>query len=165
MSKDTSMLSGMGNLNPDAAKMSKNKGRVSLKDLMRLLSFTGTSKGQMFLLICAAVISGGIQVVAPYFLAKTVDHMGKVGSVDFSFLATRALILLGMYLGASFFTWVVSYFANIVAARTAQEVRQRLSHKLSVCLCLSTIRTRKAIRRHTLSTMPMQSRMVCCKVC
>lgn len=131
MSKDTSMLSGMGNLNPDAAKMSKNKGRVSLKDLMRLLSFTGTSKGQMFLLICAAVISGGIQVVAPYFLAKTVDHMGKVGSVDFSFLATRALILLGMYLGASFFTWVVSYFANIVAARTAQEVRQRLSHKLS----------------------------------
>ncbi len=131
MSKDTSMLSGMGNLSPDAAKMSKNKGKVSLKDLTRLLSFTGTSKFQMFLLILAAVLSGGITVVAPVFIGRTIDNMGEAGSVDFSYLATHALILLGMYLGASVFAWAVSYFANIVAAKTAQEVRRALSHKLS----------------------------------
>ena len=41
MAKD-SMLSGMGNLSPDAAKMSDAKSRVSMKDLAALLR--GTEK-------------------------------------------------------------------------------------------------------------------------
>ena len=130
MAKD-SMLSGMGNLSPDAAKMSDGKSRISLKDLSSLLRFTGTSKFSLILLILAAILSGGLQVVAPTFLGATVDHMGDVGNVDLSYLGTRALILLGMYLLAALFTWVVSYFANVVAAKTALEVRRSLSKKLS----------------------------------
>lgn len=130
MAKD-SMLSGMGNLSPDAAKMSDGKSRISLKDLSSLLRFTGTSKFSLLLLILAAILSGGLQVVAPTFLGATVDHMGDVGNVDLSYLGKRALILLGMYLLAALFTWVVSYFANVVAAKTALEVRRSLSRKLS----------------------------------
>ena len=130
MAKD-SMLSGMGNLSPDAAKMSDGKSRISLKDLSSLLRFTGTSKFSLILLILAAILSGGLQVVAPTFLGATVDHMGDVGNVDLSYLGKRALILLGMYLLAALFTWVVSYFANVVAAKTALEVRRSLSKKLS----------------------------------
>ena len=125
------MLSGMGNLSPDAAKMSDGKSRISLKDLSSLLRFTGTSKFSLILLILAAILSGGLQVVAPTFLGATVDHMGDVGNVDLSYLGKRALILLGMYLLAALFTWVVSYFANVVAAKTALEVRRSLSKKLS----------------------------------
>ena len=125
------MLSGMGNLSPDAAKMSDGKNRISLKDLSSLLRFTGTSKFSLVLLILAAVLSGGLQVVAPAFLGATVDHMGEAGNVDLSYLTRRALILLGMYLMAALFTWVVSYFANVVAAKTALEVRRSLSKKLS----------------------------------
>ena len=125
------MLSGMGNLSPDAAKMSDGKNRISLKDLSSLLRFTGTSKFSLVLLIMAAVLSGGLQVVAPAFLGATVDHMGDAGNVDLSYLTKRALILLGMYLMAALFTWVVSYFANVVAAKTALEVRRSLSKKLS----------------------------------
>ena len=125
------MLSGMGNLNPDAAKMSSGKSRISLKDLGALLRFTGTSKFAMILLILAAVFSGALQVVAPFFLGTTIDNMGEAGSVDFTYLGTRAAILLGMYLLAALFTWVVSYFANVVAAKTALEVRKALSAKLS----------------------------------
>lgn len=125
------MLSGMGNLSPDAAKMSDGKSRISLKDLSSLLRFTGTSKFSLLLLILAAILSGGLQVVAPTFLGATVDHMGDVGNVDLSYLGKRALILLGMYLLAALFTWVVSYFANVVAAKTALEVRRSLSRKLS----------------------------------
>ncbi len=69
--------------------------------------------------------------MAPTFLGATVDHMGDVGNVDLSYLGKRALILLGMYLLAALFTWVVSYFANVVAAKTALEVRRSLSKKLS----------------------------------
>ena len=130
MAKD-SMLSGMGNLSPDAAKVSDGKSRISLKDLSSLLRFTGTSKFSLLLLILAAILSGGLQVVAPTFLGATVDHMGDVGNVDLSYLGKRALILLGMYLLAALFTWVVSYFANVVAAKTALEVRRSLSRKLS----------------------------------
>ena len=130
MAKD-SMLSGMGSLSPDAAKMSDGKSRISLKDLSSLLRFTGTSKFSLLLLILAAILSGGLQVVAPTFLGATVDHMGDVGNVDLSYLGKRALILLGMYLLAALFTWVVSYFANVVAAKTALEVRRSLSRKLS----------------------------------
>ncbi|MBP5492790.1 MAG: ABC transporter ATP-binding protein [Clostridiales bacterium] len=130
MAKD-SMLSGMGNLNPDAAKMSDGKSKISLKDLTALLRFTGTSKISIILLILAAVLSGGLQVVAPYFMGITVDTMGEAGSVDFTFLGKRAMILLCMYLLAALFTWVVSYFANVVAAKTAQEVRRALSLKLT----------------------------------
>ena len=130
MAKD-SMLSGMGNLSPDAAKMSDAKTRVSMKDLTALLRFTGTSKFSLVLLILAAILSGGLQVVAPAFLGATIDNMGEAGNVDLSYLATRALILLGMYLLAALFTWVVTYFANVVAAKTALEVRRSLSHKLS----------------------------------
>ena len=130
MAKD-SMLSGMGNLNPDAAKMSDAKTRVSLKDLTALLRFTGTSRFSIVLLILAAVLSGGLQVVAPAFLGATIDNMGEAGAVDLSYLGKRALILLGMYLLAALFTWVVSYFANVVAAKTALEVRKALSRKLS----------------------------------
>lgn len=125
------MLSGMGNLSPDAAKMSDGKSRISLKDLSSLLRFTGTSKFSLLLLILAAILSGGLQVVAPTFLGATVDHMGDVGNVDLSYLGKRSLILLGMYLLAALFTWVVSYFANVVAAKTALEVRRSLSRKLS----------------------------------
>ena len=130
MAKD-SMLSGMGNLAPDAAKMSDAKSRISMKDLSALLRFTGTSKFSIALLILAAILSGGLQVVAPAFLGKTIDNMGEAGNVDLSYLGTRALILLGMYLIAAIFTWVVSYFANVVAAKTALEVRKALSRKLT----------------------------------
>ena len=130
MAKD-SMLSGMGNLAPDAAKMSDAKSRISMQDLSALLRFTGTSKFSIALLILAAILSGGLQVVAPAFLGKTIDNMGEAGNVDLSYLGTRALILLGMYLIAAVFTWVVSYFANVVAAKTALEVRKALSRKLT----------------------------------
>ena len=130
MAKD-SMLSGMGNLSPDAAKMSDAKSRVSMKDLAALLRFTGTSKFSIVLLILAAILSGGLQVVAPAFLGATIDNMGEAGNVDLQYLGTRALILLGMYLVAAVFTWVVSYFANVVAAKTALEVRKALSKKLT----------------------------------
>ncbi len=129
MAKD-SMLSGMGNLNPDAAKMSDGKSRVSLKDLTALLRFTGTSKISIVLLILAAIFSGGLQVVAPAFLGATIDNMGETGNVDLTYLGIHAGILLGMYLVAALFTWVVSYFANVVAAKTALEVRRALSAKL-----------------------------------
>jgi len=130
MAKD-SMLSGMGNLNPDAAKMSSGKSRISLRDLGALLRFTGTSKFSIMLLILAAIISGGLMVVAPAYIGLTIDSMGKAGSVDLKYLGTHSLILLGMYLIAALFTWVVSYFANVVAAKTALEVRKALSQKLS----------------------------------
>ncbi len=129
MAKD-SMLSGMGNLNPDAAKMSDGKSRISLKDLTALLRFTGTSKISIVLLILAAIFSGGLQVVAPAFLGVTIDNMGETGNVDLTYLGIHAGILLGMYLVAALFTWVVSYFANVVAAKTALEVRRALSAKL-----------------------------------
>ena len=125
------MLSGMGNLSPDAAKMSDAKSRVSMKDLAALLRFTGTSKFSIVLLILAAIFSGGLQVVAPAFLGKTIDNMGEAGNVDLKYLGTHAMILLGMYLIAALFTWVVSYFANVVAAKTALEVRKALSLKLT----------------------------------
>ena len=130
MAKD-SMLSGMANLSPDAAKMSDGKSRVSMKDLASLLRFTNTSKFSFVLLILAAILSGGLQVVAPAYLGYTIDHMGEAGAVDLSYLGTHALILLGMYLVAALFTWVVSYFANVVAAKTALEVRRALSLKLT----------------------------------
>ena len=126
-----SMLSGMGNLSPDAAKMSDGKSRISMKDLTALLRFTGTSKISLILLILAAVFSGALQVVAPAFLGTTIDNMGEAGNVDLKYLGTRASILLGMYLLAAIFTWVVSYFANVVAAKTALEVRNALSKKLT----------------------------------
>ena len=125
------MLSGMANLNPDAAKMSDGKSRVSTKDLASLLRFTNTSKFSFILLIFAAILSGGLQVVAPAFLGYTIDHMGEAGSIDLSYLGSHALILLGMYLVAALFTWVVSYYANVVAAKTALEVRRALSLKLT----------------------------------
>ena len=125
------MLSGMGNLSPDAAKMSDGKSRISMKDLTALLRFTGTSKISLILLILAAVFSGALQVVAPAFLGTTIDNMGEAGNVDLKYLGTRASILLGMYLLAAIFTWVVSYFANVVAAKTALEVRNALSKKLT----------------------------------
>lgn len=130
MAKD-SMLSGMANLSPDVAKMSDGKSRVSMKDLASLLRFTNTSKFSFVLLILAAILSGGLQVVAPAYLGYTIDHMGEAGAVDLSYLGTHALILLGMYLVAALFTWVVSYFANVVAAKTALEVRRALSLKLT----------------------------------
>lgn len=130
MAKD-SMLSGMANLAPDAAKMSDGKSRIAWKDLSVLLHFTGTSKFAMILLILAAIGSGALQVVAPAFLGATIDNMGEAGSVDLAYLGQRALILLGMYLAAALFTWVVSYFANVVAAKTALEVRRSLSAKLT----------------------------------
>ncbi len=125
------MLSGMGNLSPDAAKMSDGKSRISMKDLTALLRFTGTSKISLILLILAAIFSGALQVVAPAFLGTTIDNMGETGNVDLKYLGTRASILLGMYLLAAIFTWVVSYFANVVAAKTALEVRNALSKKLT----------------------------------
>ncbi|HPE38249.1 MAG TPA: ABC transporter ATP-binding protein [Bacillota bacterium] len=131
MAKDTSMLQGIGNLSPDANKMRKSTRSISFRDLKRLAQYTGEGRIKMVFLIMAAIISGGLFVVAPVFSGNAIDLMAGKGKVDFESVTRYALVLLAMYAIAAFFSWIVSYYANIIAANTAARLRGEMASKFS----------------------------------
>lgn len=124
MPQAASMLPGMRNLAPDEQKLGQAPVKPSWKIFLRILGYAGRHRGQIILVILFAVIGCSFDVSAPFFMGLAIDYMIGKGKVDLPAIAAIAGMLLCFYLFSSLFSWLMNYVSNIVAARTAVQIRK-----------------------------------------
>jgi ATP-binding cassette subfamily B multidrug efflux pump len=118
------MLPGMRNLAPDAQKLGLTPVKPSFAVLKRILSFAGQQRKRMVLVMLFALLGCSLDVIAPLFMGKAIDRMIGKGQVDLDVVG-RIVIMLGAFLLCSaLFSWLMMYFANVVAANTAAHLRR-----------------------------------------
>ena len=124
MAQSPLMMQGMNNLNPDAKKFAQASRKPSAKVFRRILKYTGRQKKILFPVIVLAIIGCACEILAPYFVADTIDLMIGTGLVDMDGILRLVLLLLGLYGVSTLFLWIVSYFSGIIAASVAAEIRK-----------------------------------------
>ena len=124
MPQASSMLPGMRNLAPDAQKLGAAPVKPSITVLMRILRYTGRQKSKMIMVILFAVAGCTLDIVAPFYMGRAIDYMTGKGLVDVKAILAIVIMLICFYILSAGFSWLMNYMSNIVAARTAAEIRK-----------------------------------------
>ena len=124
MPQDASLLPGMRNLTPDAQKLGQAHVAPSGETLRRILGYAGRQKARLITAIASAAAACGLDIAAPYFMGRAIDKMTGKGMVDAAAILKIGVMLLCFYACSSLFAWLVNYTSNIVAVRTAAQLRK-----------------------------------------
>ena len=94
------------------------------KNLKRLLPYIAGSRGILALLSVTAVLANILALAAPTISGYGIDRIVGKGEVDFGGLLKILLILIAVYLANSVFTWLQSFFTNVLSCRTIELLRK-----------------------------------------
>ena len=131
MPQASSLLPGMRNLSPDAKKLGASDVKPSWKTLSRILKYAGNQKRYIVYVMTAAVIGCTFDVFAPYFMGRIIDMMTGKGEVRFENVLKAGGVLLSFYLLSAGLQWILNYFSNLTAVRTAAELRREGFDRIS----------------------------------
>ncbi|WAA11201.1 ABC transporter ATP-binding protein/permease [Fervidibacillus albus] len=119
----------------------KDKPKNFKGTLKRLLSYLGPSKYQLIIVFFAAVLSTVFSIVSPKYLGKATTKifeglMAKMqnvpgASIDFSYIGNILLLLIGLYLFSSLFTYIQQWIMAGVTQKTVYVLRKEVDEKLS----------------------------------
>ena len=124
MPQASSILPGMRNLEPDARKLGQAPVKPSWKILMRVLGYAGRQRKSIAFVIIFAALGCTLDIVAPFYMGRAIDFMIGKGQVNLAAVLQIVTMLLGFYLLSAGFSWLMNYLSNIVAARTAAQIRK-----------------------------------------
>src|ERR1035437_8104269 len=124
MPQAASMLPGMRNLAPDAQKLGQTPVKPSISILMRILKYAGRQRSKLFMVILFAVAGCTFDIIAPFYMGRAIDYMTGEGQVDLKAILAIVVMLVCFYTLSAGFSWLMNYMSNIVAARTASEIRK-----------------------------------------
>lgn len=124
MPQASSILPGMRNLAPDAQKLGQAPVKPSRKIFLRILGYAGRQRKMIVLVILFAALGCSLDVIAPFYMGRAIDYMIGEGKVDLQAVLAIVAMLLVFYLLSAVFLWLMNYFSNIVAARTAAHIRK-----------------------------------------
>lgn len=124
MPQASSILPGMRNLAPDAQKLGQAPVKPSWKILTRVLGYAGRQKKSIAFVIVFAALGCTLDIAAPFFMGRAIDYMTGKGQVNLAAVLKIVTMLLGFYLLSAGFSWLMNYLSNIVAARTAAQIRK-----------------------------------------
>jgi ATP-binding cassette, subfamily B, multidrug efflux pump len=121
--------------------MSGEKAKNFRSTLFRLLRYFGPEKWLLTLVVVAAIIGTVFNVVGPKILglATTKLFQGAVAkfymhipgaSIDFGYIGNIMLILLGLYLLSSVFSYIQQYTMAGVSQRVVYRLRREVEEKL-----------------------------------
>jgi len=109
--------------------------------LYRLASYFGPQKFRLLVVFGAAVLSTIFSIISPKIMGKATTKLfqgivlklhGVPGaSVDFSYILNIIMILIGLYVFSSVFSYVQQYVMAGVAQKTVYELRKQVNDKLS----------------------------------
>lgn len=99
--------------------------------LRRLIGYIGRNRFLFPAAAVCAVLSVAAGLLAPLLLGEAVDQMIGAGHVNFSALFLIIGILAGVYLVSVLSTWLMTYFTNRLAYKTANALRSALFDKLN----------------------------------
>jgi ATP-binding cassette subfamily B protein len=105
------------------------------KTFKRLFGYLKPWKNRMILVTVAAIFSTLFNVISPKLLGDATssifDSFTAGTSIDFEFIARILLLLIGLYLLSSLFSYIQQYVMASISQRTVAQLRKEVNEKLS----------------------------------
>ncbi|WP_413789639.1 ABC transporter ATP-binding protein [Metabacillus rhizosphaerae] len=105
------------------------------KTFKRLFGYLKPWKNRMILVAVAAIFSTLFNVISPKLLGDATssifDSFTAGTSIDFEFIARILLLLIGLYLLSSLFSYIQQYVMASISQRTVAQLRKEVNEKLS----------------------------------
>lgn len=98
--------------------------------LRKLYSYVAEYKGLMAALIIAALLANAFALAAPFVSGRAIDFIKGENTVDFAMVSKFCAILLAVYLLNGGFTWVMTFFTNVLSNRTIEKIRRDAFFKI-----------------------------------
>lgn len=115
--------------------MTVEKPKDFKKAFKRLLSYLKPWKNKMILVTLAAILSTLFNVVSPKLLGDATSSIFESftsgSSIDFDFISRILLLLIGLYILSSLFSYIQQYIMAGIAQRTVAQLRKEVNEKLS----------------------------------
>jgi ATP-binding cassette, subfamily B, multidrug efflux pump len=104
----------------------------------RLLAYLGPHRGKLMIIFFCAILSAVFSVLSPKILGKATTRLlhgiiGKVAayqyhqpvpSIDFNYIGTIILVLIGLYIISCVFSYIQQYLMAGVAQKTVFDMRR-----------------------------------------
>ncbi|QVY63538.1 ABC transporter ATP-binding protein [Cytobacillus gottheilii] len=141
MSSENNTQRGSGRKHPNPNMIA---GGQKVKDfkgtLFRLLSYLKPQRKQLLFVFIAAILSTVFMIVGPKIMGNAITELfegiyGKLSgvpgaAVDFGAIGQMLLLLAGLYVISSLFTFVQQYVMSSVAQLTVYRLREDINEKL-----------------------------------
>lgn len=98
--------------------------------LRKLYEYVAEYKGLMGALILAALLANAFALAAPYISGRAIDFIKGENNVDFLMVSKICAILFAVYLLNGGFTWVMTFFTNVLSNRTIEKIRRDAFFKI-----------------------------------
>lgn len=135
----------MGRGNWGAMGMPVEKAKDFWGSLRRLLKYFLPQKVRLIIVLVAAILGTVFNIVGPKILGlattrlfdgllakfQAIQHGQPAPSIDFGYIGTVLLILLGLYIISALFMFIQQYLMAGVAQRTVYQLRKEVDEKLS----------------------------------
>lgn len=116
----------------------QDKPKNTLKALKRLVQYLGTHKPMILFVILMAIISTVFMIVGPRILGEAIDvlfngvlaQIEGTGSIDYTRISQILLLLLGLYVASSVFTYLQGFFMSGVTAKVTYKLREDVNERL-----------------------------------
>ena len=109
--------------------MKKEKGYRKL--LSQLVTYVKPHKSAFVWSIIFDLLAIGLNMTIPIFSGFSIDTLIGVGLVNFRLLYEYLSIIVVLTIASSLFSWLGSYFMNILTYKTSQSIRNSLYKKLN----------------------------------
>ena len=109
--------------------MQEKKGYKKL--LTKLISYVKPHKSSFIWSVVFDLIAIGLNMTIPIFSGLSIDTLIGVGSVDFKLLFEYLIIIGVLTVASSLFSWLGSFYMNILTYKTSQSIRNSIYAKLN----------------------------------
>lgn len=130
----------MGNNGPIAGLAGGVKVKNMKQTFRKLLAYIGSYKKQVLIVLIFAVASSAFAIVGPKLLGKVTTKlfegvMAYAGSgamqIDFAYILRFVVLLVGLYLLSSLFSYVQGYVMSGVSMKVTYQLRRDISEKIN----------------------------------
>ena len=109
--------------------MKKKKGYSKL--LSKLLTYVKPHKTAFWLSVVFDLIAIALNMTVPIFSGLSIDCLIGVGSVNFHLLYEYLVIIGVLTVASALFSWLGSYYMNVLTYKTSQSIRNSIYNKLN----------------------------------
>jgi ATP-binding cassette subfamily B multidrug efflux pump len=107
--------------------------------MKKLIDYLSVYKLSMLLVLIFAIASSIFTIVGPKILGNvttelfegTMAKIAGTGSVDFNYIGTIIIILVGLYLISALFSYIQGYIMSNVAMKVSYDFRKNISEKIN----------------------------------
>jgi ATP-binding cassette subfamily B protein len=100
------------------------------RTLIRLWKYLDAHKFRLILVFILTAVTSILMLMGPYLIGKAIDDF--IIPKDFKGLFSIMLVMIGIYVLSSLFTWVQNYLMINIAQRSVLEMRKDLFNKLQI---------------------------------